>query len=69
VLDLDYSEDSAAEADANFVLTSTGGVVEIQMAAEADPFQRTQLDAMLSLAETGIKILCQHQQDAIRAAL
>ncbi len=69
VLDLDYSEDSAAEADANFVLTSTGGVVEIQMTAEAEPFQRPQLDAMLSLAEDGIKILCQHQEDAIRAAL
>ena len=69
VLDLDYSEDSAAEADANFVLTSDGGVVEIQMTAEAEPFKRAQLDAMLGLAETGIKTLCALQQDAVKAAL
>jgi ribonuclease PH len=69
VLDLDYSEDSAADADANFVLTSTGGVVEIQMTAEAEPFDRQKLDAMLGLAETGIKTLCEHQRDAIKAAL
>lgn len=69
VLDLDYSEDSNAEADANFVLTSDGGVVEIQMTAEAEPFRRAQLDAMLGLAEAGIQQLCAHQLDAIKTAL
>lgn len=69
VLDLDYSEDSTAEADANFVLTSDGGVVEIQMTAEAEPFRRAQLDAMLGLAEDGIRKLCAYQLDAVKAAL
>jgi len=69
VLDLDYSEDSAADADANFVLTADGGVVEIQMTAESEPFRRTELDAMLALAEQGIASLCVCQQEAIKAAL
>ncbi len=50
VLDLDYAEDSTAQADANFVLTGAGGIVEVQGTAEGDPFSRAQFDALLSLA-------------------
>ena len=51
VLDLDYAEDSSAETDANFVLTSDGGVVEVQMTAEEDPFDRRAMNEMFDLAE------------------
>ena len=54
VLDLDYPEDSKAQADANFVLTGAGGIVEVQGTAEGAAFSRTELDAMLGLAEAGI---------------
>ncbi|MEO0730637.1 MAG: ribonuclease PH [Pseudomonadota bacterium] len=54
VLDLDYAEDSDAEADANFVMTGKGGIVEVQGTAEADPFSRAQFDELLTLAEKGI---------------
>ena len=47
VLDLDYAEDSTADADANFVLTAAGGIVEVQATAEGDPFSEAQLIAML----------------------
>jgi ribonuclease PH len=53
VLDLDYAEDSTADADANFVLTATGGIVEVQGTAETDPFAEAQLMKMLSLAREG----------------
>ncbi len=53
ILDLDYAEDAAAQADANFVLTGTGDIVEIQMTAEEKPFSRDQFDAMLELATRG----------------
>ena len=49
ILDLEYTEDSKAEADANFVLTGTGGIIEIQGTAERAPFHRAQLDTMLEL--------------------
>src|SRR5271165_315414 len=52
VLDLDYAEDSSADADANFVLTDGGGIVEIQGTAEKAPFSETQFNAMLTLAKT-----------------
>ncbi len=64
-LDLDYDEDSGADADANFVLTARGGVIEVQATAEKDPFSRQQLDALLDLAEAG----CRHLADAQRQAL
>jgi ribonuclease PH len=54
VLDLDYAEDSGADADANFVLTGRGGIVEIQGTAERSPFSAEAFDAMLQLARQGI---------------
>jgi len=54
VLDLDYAEDSTAETDANFVLTGSGGLVEIQGTAEGAPFTGDQLGALLELARKGI---------------
>jgi len=65
VLDLDYAEDSNAQADANFVLTGNGGIVEIQGTAEGDPFSRTQFDSMLELAEKGTNQLTTLQKQAI----
>jgi len=65
VLDLDYAEDSTAQADANFVLTGTGGIVEIQGTAEGDPFSRKQFDALLTLATTGIAQLVEAQKAAL----
>ncbi|MBL6954450.1 MAG: ribonuclease PH [Alphaproteobacteria bacterium] len=65
VLDLDYAEDSNAQADANFVLTGHGGIVEIQGTAEEDPFTRAQFDSLLSLAELGIGNLVGLQKQAI----
>ncbi|MEX0921446.1 MAG: ribonuclease PH [Rhodovibrionaceae bacterium] len=65
VLDLDYAEDSQAEADANFVLTGTGGLVEVQATAEADPFSQQQFDALFALARKGIAELATVQQAAL----
>ena len=65
VLDLDYAEDSTAQADANFVLTGTGGIVEIQGTAEGDPFSRKQFDALLTLATSGIAHLVKAQKAAL----
>jgi ribonuclease PH len=65
VLDLDYAEDSAAETDANFVLTGTGGIVEIQSTAEERPFNRDQFEAMLSLAENGVRELVNMQRHVL----
>ena len=53
VLDLDYDEDSAAETDANFVITGSGGLVEVQMTAETTPFSDAELHSMLALARKG----------------
>jgi len=53
VLDLDYAEDSNAEADANFVLTSSGGIVEIQATAEKTSFNESQFNQLLTLARKG----------------
>ena len=65
VLDLDYTEDSAAETDANFVITGTGGLVELQMTAEKTPFSDAEMLAMLGLARGGIEHLCALQKAAI----
>lgn len=54
VLDLDYSEDSSAETDMNVVMTDEGGLIEIQGTAEAAPFSRNEMTAMLDLAAAGI---------------
>ncbi len=65
VLDLDYAEDSAAQADANFVLTGSGGIVEIQGTAETEPFSRERFADMLRLAESGISRLIALQAEAL----
>ncbi|MCB1462006.1 MAG: ribonuclease PH [Nitratireductor sp.] len=54
VLDLDYAEDSTAETDANFVMTGSGGIVEIQGTAEGAPFSEDEFNALLGLARKGI---------------
>lgn len=65
VLDLDYPEDSGADADANFVMTGDGGLVEVQGTAEGEPFSRAAFDELLTLAEGGIKTLTQMQLAAL----
>jgi ribonuclease PH len=65
VLDLDYAEDSEAETDANFVMTGSGGIVEIQGTAEGKPFNEAELTAMLTLAKNGIVDLVELQKLAI----
>ncbi|PHK95024.1 ribonuclease PH [Pseudoroseomonas rhizosphaerae] len=65
VLDLDYAEDKDAQADANFVLTGKGGIVEVQGTAEGAPFSDAQLAAMLGLARTGTEALFAAQRRAI----
>jgi len=65
VLDLDYPEDSNAQADANFVLTGSGGIVEIQGTAEEDPFSKDEFMSLLGLAEKGIGELVALQKAAI----
>ena len=62
VLDLDYAEDSVAETDANFVMTGSGGIVEIQGTAEGRPFTEEQLTALLDLAKGGIANLVELQK-------
>jgi ribonuclease PH len=66
VLDLDYGEDSTAEADANFVLTE-GGIVEIQATAEQAPFNDAQFAALLGLARGGTARLYEAQRQALAA--
>ncbi len=68
VLDLDYAEDSAAETDANFVLTASGGIIEIQATAERATFEESQFNVLLNLARTGTAELFAAQQAAIGAA-
>ena len=65
VLDLDYAEDSEAETDANFVLTGSNKMIEIQGSAEGSPFLRSELNVMTDLAEKGIKELILIQEEAI----
>ena len=65
VLDLDYAEDSTAQADANFVLTDSGGLIEVQGTAEGDPFSRDQFLDLLDLAHAGVERLCAEQRAAL----
>ena len=65
VCDLDYSEDSTAEVDANVVMTGDGGLVEVQATAEQTPLSRAHLDDLLGLAEVGIRELRVAQETAI----
>jgi ribonuclease PH len=68
LLDLDYSEDSTAEVDANVVMTGGGGLVEVQATAERTPLSRAHLDELLALAAAGIEQLRAAQDQAIAAA-
>jgi ribonuclease PH len=65
VLDLDYPEDSACDTDMNVVMTGSGGFVEVQGTAERAPFSRTEMDALLGLAQKGIQRLVAAQKAAL----
>jgi len=65
VLDLDYQEDSQADTDANFVMTGSGGIVEVQGTAEGTPFTAAQFDELMALARKGIGELIELQKLAI----
>ena len=65
VLDLDYDEDSVAETDANFVITGSGGLVEIQATAEGAVFSQEQLTALLDLARHGVGELVALQKSVL----
>jgi ribonuclease PH len=68
LLDLDYSEDSRAEVDANVVMSGEGGLVEVQATAERTPVSRASLDELLTLAEPAIVLLGEAQLEASGAA-
>jgi ribonuclease PH len=68
VLDLDYEEDSAAEADSNFVLTGSGDIVEIQATGEKRGFSQAEFEALFALARKGISELTVLQRAAVDAA-
>ncbi len=65
MLDLDYAEDSQAETDANFVLTGSGNIVEVQATAEKLPFSEEQLTTLLALARKGVAKLIDLQKMAV----
>ena len=66
MLDLDYNEDSSAETDANFVMTGSGGIVEVQGTAEGAPFSQDQFLQLLDLARGGIGQLIDAQKAALK---
>jgi ribonuclease PH len=68
LLDLDYSEDSTAEVDANVVMTGDGGLVEVQATAERTPLSRAHLDDLLALASDGIDRLLGLADEAVASA-
>jgi len=65
-LDLEYTEDSAAQADANFVLSGTGGIIEVQASAEDTPFAADEFTELMRLANKGVGELCAAQTKAIK---
>jgi ribonuclease PH len=65
VLDLDYPEDSGCDTDMNVVMTGSGGIVEVQGTAEGEPFTREQMNALVDLAELGIRELIARQKAAL----
>lgn len=67
LLDLDYHEDSRADADLNVVMTADGGLVEVQGTAEREPYSRAQLDVLLELAAAGGRVLAEAQRATLRA--
>jgi ribonuclease PH len=68
VLDLDYPEDSTAQADANFVLTASGKIIEVQGTAEGLPFSEEQFHELFRLAKAGIADLADMQRKALNLA-
>jgi ribonuclease PH len=69
VLDLDYAEDSACDTDMNVVMTASGGFVELQGTAEGAPFSAAEMDAMVALADRGIRELIAAQRAALASPL
>ena len=67
LLDLDYSEDSEAEVDANVVMTGDGGLIEVQATAERTPLSRAHLDDLLALAAAGIERLRDTQAEVLES--
>ena len=65
VLDLDYAEDSAAETDANFVMTGDGRIIEVQGTAEREPFTQDEFLALMALARKGVARLVDLQKLAV----
>ena len=65
-LDLDYPEDSGAQVDMNVVGTQSGGLVEVQGTAEGDPFPRSDLDALMDIATSGLETLFAAQARALQ---
>jgi len=65
VLDLDYSEDSVAGVDGNFVMTGRGQLIEVQMTSETSTYSRSEMDSLLDLAEAGCAALAQAQNLAL----
>ena len=65
IVDLDYDEDSSAIVDSNFVMTEHGDIVEVQVAAEKEPFPQTQLDSMIGLAQKAIGQITEKQKEAL----
>jgi ribonuclease PH len=65
LLDLNYAEDSRAQADCNVVMTEAGWLVEVQATAERKPFSRDELDDLLSLANKGIGELLRLQKEIL----
>lgn len=65
VLDLDYDEDSNAQADSNYVMTASGGIIEVQATAEDKAFTKAQLDELMALAQKGIGELIKIQREVL----
>ena len=68
LLDLDYAEDSTCDTDMNVVMTGSGGLIEIQGTAEGAPFSRVEMDAMVELAQNGIRALIAAQRAVLAQA-
>ncbi|MDD5541822.1 MAG: ribonuclease PH [Acidobacteriia bacterium] len=68
LLDLDYSEDSSADADMNVVMTADGNFVEVQATAEGHTFSKPELDSLLNLAREGIDRLIRKQKEILESA-
>jgi len=66
MLDLCYTEDSAAEVDMNLVMTGKGAIVEVQGTAEGEPFSKAELGRLLALGEKGIRLLIRKQKEALK---